>query len=122
MNLTLKALRSGLTVHAADSVTVSPTYVPDLVGACLDLVADRVAGLLHITNRGSLNWADWARSAADLVGADSSQVVVRPTPDVASPVYRPRYRVLESERVDLLSHFEDAFERFSNEVRLREMT
>ncbi|HYI33483.1 MAG TPA: sugar nucleotide-binding protein [Glaciibacter sp.] len=124
MGLTVRALRSGQTVRATHNVTVSPTYVPDLVGACLDLIADRVAGLLHVANKGAVTWADWARSAARLVGADSTQVVICPaTASVSgSPVSRPRYRVLESERVDLLAPFEDAFERFSSEVRLREMT
>lgn len=124
MDLTVQALRSGQTVRAPHNVTVSPTYVPDLVGACLDLIADRVAGLLHLTNKGAVSWVDWARSAADLVGADSSQVMVWPAAaaEPGFPVSRPRYRVLESERVDLLSPFEDAFERFSNEMRLRDMT
>lgn len=124
MDLTVKALRSGQPVLAPQDVTVSPTYVPDLVGACLDLVADHVAGLLHLANKGAVNWADWARSAAELLGANSSWVVVPPAPgaEPESSEYRPRYQVLESERVDLLAPFEDAFERFSSEVRPREMT
>lgn len=121
MDVTAAALASGHSVRAPDNVTVSPTYVPDLVDACLDLVADRVAGLLHVANRGAVSWAEWARSVAELVGADSARVVVEQgvvqpggpaLPELAPSVYRPRYRVLESERVDLLASFEDAFERY----------
>jgi dTDP-4-dehydrorhamnose reductase len=119
VNLTARALRSGLTVRASPHVTVSPTYVPDFVSACLDLVADRVDGLLHLTNKGAVSWADWVLSVAQVVGADRSQVVVDTDQDAVSPARTPRYRVLESERADLLAPFEDAFERFSNDYDLR---
>jgi dTDP-4-dehydrorhamnose reductase len=121
MNLTMRALRTGLTVRVPEDVTVSPTYVPDLVAACLDLVADRAAGLLHLTNKGAVSWAAWVHSAAELVGANKSQVLVGAAPHRAFATHRPHYRVLESERVDLLASFEDAFERFSNDLRHKEM-
>ncbi|MCU1635993.1 MAG: dTDP-4-dehydrorhamnose reductase [Cryobacterium sp.] len=120
MQLTLKDLRSGSAVLAAEDVTVSPTYVPDLVWSCLDLLADRVTGLIHIANKGALSWADWARYAAELAGADRSKVIGCSVDEFQFPARRPRYRVLESERVELLPSLEDALERFRAEIRLQE--
>jgi dTDP-4-dehydrorhamnose reductase len=122
MNLTLRDLQAGVAVLAADDVTVSPTYVPDLVWACLDLLADQVGGLIHLTNKGAVSWAEWARCAADLIGVDSSQVVACSLDDFEFAAPRPRYRVLESERADLLPSFDDAVQRFSHEMRPKEMT
>jgi hypothetical protein len=48
-------------------------------------------------------------------------VLVGAAPHRAFATHRPHYRVLESERVDLLASFEDAFERFSNDLRHKEM-
>ena len=42
----LRALRAGQSFPAAQDMTVSPTYVPDLVDACLDLLIDRESGHL----------------------------------------------------------------------------
>jgi dTDP-4-dehydrorhamnose reductase len=49
---------------AASDMTVSPTYVPDLVHACLDLLIDGEAGIWHLTNGAAMSWADLARRAA----------------------------------------------------------
>src|SRR5690606_25597244 len=46
----LSALESGAPVAAASDITVSPTYVPDLVNVCLALMIDRERGVWHLTN------------------------------------------------------------------------
>ena len=48
----------------ADDVRVSPTYVPDLVDACLDLLIDGESGLWHLANAGDVSWAEFAPQAA----------------------------------------------------------
>jgi hypothetical protein len=49
---------SGPDVRASNDVIISSTYVPDFVRACLDLLADHASGLIHLTNRAFLSWAD----------------------------------------------------------------
>ena len=49
---------------AADTM-ISPTYVPDLAHATLDLLVDREQGIWHLANHGELSWADFANEIAD---------------------------------------------------------
>jgi dTDP-4-dehydrorhamnose reductase len=51
-----RELSAGRAFRAADDLTVSPTYVPDLVHACLDLAIDGEAGLWHLANTGTVTW------------------------------------------------------------------
>lgn len=46
----LKALAQGDRFAASADITISPTYIPDLVNACLDLLIDKEAGILYLTN------------------------------------------------------------------------
>lgn len=65
--LTGRALRRLEPVTAAADVFVSPTYVPDLCHAVLDMLIDGESGLWHIANHGRLSWFDFAhRVAAEL--------------------------------------------------------
>jgi dTDP-4-dehydrorhamnose reductase len=70
----LEALRAGRRFAAADDNHVSPTYVPDLVDATLDLMLDREAGIRHLASDGRLSWAGFARALADAAGLDPDQV------------------------------------------------
>jgi dTDP-4-dehydrorhamnose reductase len=60
--------------RAASDMTVSPTYVPDLVHACLDLAIDGEAGIWHLANAGGVSWAELALKAADAAGVDASRL------------------------------------------------
>jgi dTDP-4-dehydrorhamnose reductase len=62
---TLDRLAKGEEVHASDNAVVSPTYVPDLVHATLDLLLDGETGLWHLANEGSISWHGLAREVAD---------------------------------------------------------
>ena len=72
---TLQALRRGEPVEASDSVRISPTYVPDLCHALLDLLVDGAGGLWHLTNAGSLSWYEFARRLAHQAGIDDSGLI-----------------------------------------------
>ena len=72
---TLQALARGEPVRASDSVTVSPTYVPDLCHALLDLLIDGAGGLWHLTNPGSFSWYQFARRLAHQAGIDCAGLV-----------------------------------------------
>ena len=47
---------------------MTPTYVPDLVNTCLDLLIDRECGVWHLSNGDAMSWADLARRAAAAAG------------------------------------------------------
>jgi dTDP-4-dehydrorhamnose reductase len=92
---------------------VSPTYVPDLVDATLDLLIDGERGLWHLANQGAVTWADFARLGARGCGVDPSRVEECATNDLGFAAKRPRYSVLGSERGRLLPTLDDAIARFA---------
>lgn len=71
----LNALARGEPVQASKNAIVSPTYVPDLVHATLDLLIDGETGIWHLANQGAVSWHEFARNVADEAGLDSSLVL-----------------------------------------------
>ena len=69
----LKALAQGDPIEAGIDI-VSPTYVPDLVHAALDLLIDGAAGVWHLANGGETSWRDLAVMAAERAGLDGGLV------------------------------------------------
>ncbi|HEX8653383.1 MAG TPA: family 1 glycosylhydrolase [Pyrinomonadaceae bacterium] len=101
---------------AASDATVSPTYVPDLVNATLDLLIDGERGLWHLANPGAITWAELARLAANLADLDASFIDGRPTGGLSLAAPRPLYSVLGSERAPgLLPPLENALSRYLHE-------
>jgi len=98
---------------------VSPTYVPDLVHVCLDLLIDGESGIWHLANRGDVSWAELATQAAALADVDSTlvQACVGARPGETAP--RPRYGVLGSERAALMPTLDDALQRYLGERQYR---
>jgi dTDP-4-dehydrorhamnose reductase len=94
-------------------LVVSPTYVPDLVNTCLDLLLDRERGLWHLANAGSTTWADLALHAAEAAAISSSQLCRLSWMEAGLAANRPRYSVLGSERAVLLPALDDALARFA---------
>jgi dTDP-4-dehydrorhamnose reductase len=112
VTLALRALASGEAFAAASDCVVSPTYVPDLVNACLDLLIDGERGLWHLSNPGALSWAGFARLAARLAGLDESLIEERPSSAFNFAARRPAYSALASERGALLPALEHALSRY----------
>ena len=79
---TLEQLKRGEEVMASDRTMVSPTYVPDLVHATLDLLLDQESGLWHLTNQGAVSWHELACEVADMAKINRSRI--RRTEDSAS--------------------------------------
>jgi len=94
----LASLRAGVHWDAAEDLWVSPTYVPSLVNAALDLLIDGAAGMWHIANRGVVSWADLARQAAELDGQDVRLIRGVPAATLHLRAPRPRYVPLASRR------------------------
>jgi dTDP-4-dehydrorhamnose reductase len=97
---------------AAADVFISPTYVPDLVHACLDLLIDGERGIWHLANPAALSWVDLARSAVDAASIDPAVVHGCPMQQLGLNARRPRYSVLGSERGVLLPALDDALARY----------
>jgi dTDP-4-dehydrorhamnose reductase len=108
----LSELAARRAVRAAGDVVVSPTYVPDLVHACLDLAIDGEAGLWHIANVGAVTWADLATTAARLSGHESPQIEAVPAAALGWRAPRPPFSALLSGRGVLLSSWHDALSRY----------
>jgi len=71
---TIEKLKRGEDVVASDRTIVSPTYVPDLVHATLDLLLDDESGIWHLTNQGAISWHELAREAAAAAKLDSAAI------------------------------------------------
>jgi dTDP-4-dehydrorhamnose reductase len=97
---------------ALGDVCVSPTYVPDLVNAALDLLIDREAGLWHLANQGSVTWSEFARAFAERSSLDPSLVIDQTLEEVAPRAPRPRYSVLGSSKAWIMPSLDDALARF----------
>ena len=115
VTVALRELRAGRPFVAAEDATVSPTYVPDLVNAGLDLLLDGERGLWHLANPGETTWADLARTAAELAGVDPSGIEGRPAAELHLPAPRPLYSALASERGWIMPSLDDALRRYMAE-------
>jgi dTDP-4-dehydrorhamnose reductase len=107
-------LTEGRNVRAGGAV-VSPTYVPDLVHASLDLLIDGEQGLWHVANEGAVSWCQWARTAARMAGYDPGRVEECDPSRLGWSATRPRYSALGSERGVLLGNWETSLEKFLQE-------
>ena len=113
----LRTLRSGHPVVAADDVVISPTYLPDLVHACLDLLIDGEQGRWHLANAGATTWVDLVRNAAGLAGINAGHVRGCPMQALGLAARRPSYSVLGSERGMLLPPLDEALACYVREWR-----
>ena len=112
----LGRLVEGRPVEVSQAV-VSPTYVPDLVHASLDLLIDGEEGLWHLANRGAVSWGHLAKTSASLAGLDATLVEEQPVHAVTSGAIRPKYSALSSERGVLLPPWEQSLDRYIHDWR-----
>ncbi len=112
VHMVLKTLAKGSRFFAAGDVAMSPTYVPELVNATLDLLIDGEFGVWHLTNSGSLSWADFARLVAAKGGYDPSRVTSRAGHSLGLVAPRPTFTAMASERGHLMSSVEEGVDKF----------
>lgn len=112
----LNRLSQGESFSAASDVIVSPTFVPDLVRTCLDLLIDKEHGIWHLTNATPVTWAEFAYKAAEMAGISTENLQPLPSAELTYVASRPGYSALGSERGVLLPPLEDALARY---VQLR---
>lgn len=108
----LNALAAGSSFTAASDVTVTPTYVPDLVDISLDLMIDRENGIWHMAHSEPVSWAALALKAADMAGIDAARLQAVPGAQLGHVAPRPSYSALRSERAYLMPKLDDALSRY----------
>lgn len=108
----LDQVAAGRRFAAAADQLVSPTYVPDLADALLELAIDGDSGIRHLVNAGGMSWADFARTLANAAGFDPGLVRGLPTASLALSAERPGDVRLGTERGPLLPTLEHAITRF----------
>jgi dTDP-4-dehydrorhamnose reductase len=111
---TLRSLHQGMRVSLPDDETVSPTYVPDLAHAALDLLIDGESGIWHVANAGAVTWVELVRQAARLSGLNGASALIVPCSGarLGRAARRPAYSALGSERGTLLPSLEEALTRY----------
>jgi dTDP-4-dehydrorhamnose reductase len=113
----VRAMARGEAFAASSRHVVSPTYVPHLVHACLDLLIDGEHGLWHLANSGETTWYDLASAACELsrVSARGLQPI-----ETIGGAPRPCYSALGSERAALLPPWQQALEELMTTPSWRE--
>jgi dTDP-4-dehydrorhamnose reductase len=104
---TVERLIRGEDVFASDKTVVSPTYVPDLVHATLDLLLDGEKGLWHLTNQGAVSWHELAQAVADRTALGTGKIVLPDADEEAADTS------LTSKRGLLLRPLESALDDFA---------
>ena len=119
VTMALRSFASQIRFVAASDSVVSPTYVPDLVNASLDLLIDGERGVWHLANQGEVSWADLARKAAELAQVDPASLQPVRMEEMRLPAARPLFSALSSERGLLLPTLEDALRRYVCDLECR---
>jgi dTDP-4-dehydrorhamnose reductase len=115
VTIALRQLSAGKYFLAAHDSIISPTYVPDLVHATLDLLIDGETGLWHLANRCEISWADLALLAAKQAGVSVRKLIALPTRELGFVAPRPTYSALGSSRGEIMPCLDSAMSRYFDE-------
>ena len=119
VTLALRTIATGKRFRAAADYLFSPTYVPDLVNAALDLLIDGEHGIWHLANVGATSWAGLAQRAACAAGLDENLVQPVTLDELALPAPRPSFSVLASEKAWIMPSLDSAIERYAVAANLQ---
>jgi dTDP-4-dehydrorhamnose reductase len=106
-----RELRHDRPVQAAEGFVVTPTFVPDLVHASLDLLIDEEQGIWHLTNQEAVSWFDFGRRVADTLDLDARLVRPARPAELGWRARRPAYAPLGSRHGQLLPKLDNALAR-----------
>jgi dTDP-4-dehydrorhamnose reductase len=112
ITVALNTLRQGQPFRAANDLTVSPTYVPDLVNVCLDLLLDRASGIWHLTNGHAVTWSELAMHAAERAQIDAGSLHPCASLELGFIAPRPRYSALHCSKGSLMPSLDHALESY----------
>jgi dTDP-4-dehydrorhamnose reductase len=117
-----QTLSAGETFRAADDQVMSPSYVPALVDAILDLLIDGESGIRHLANDTALSWLEFGRRIAAEMGHDPDRVIGVPGEQLGWRAARPRNSALSSVHVAPLGSLPAAIADFAARWRRAAVT
>ncbi len=92
------------------------TYTPDLAAATARLISSKaVYGIYHLVNEGAVTWYDGALELFQLL---KQKVTVRPIrgEDLTRPARRPKFSVLQNNKVKKLRPYQEALREYLNNL------
>lgn len=110
------ALRDGGSAKVASDIVITPTFVPDLVRATLDLVVDGERGLWHLTGEEPLSWHGFAQAIAKGCNLPSDALIPVSGAEMDWAAQRPRSAALRSNRGRLLPPLDRAVRQFATDL------
>ena len=116
----LQELSNGRAVNAASDISISPTYVPDLVDTALDLLIDGERGIWHLANSSVVTWAEFGQLVADKAGYERARIHPRSAAALNLVAPRPSFTALTSERGRFMPSLENSLDRFFVDRRWHE--
>ena len=111
----LSTLQSEENCHVVNDVVISPTYVPDLADAALDLFIDEVDGIWHLCNDTFLTWSDFAGELAERAGFKKDSIVGKSLTEMNWLANRPKNSAMQSTRGMKLPTLKHALDRYFKE-------
>lgn len=108
-----RALERGSKFQAANDQAVSPTYVPHLCNAALDLLIDGETGIWHLSNSEELSWSDFATRIANVTKLDASLIEPVAGATLGWRAPRPTSCGLISERGGVMPSLQEALQDFA---------
>lgn len=118
--IAMRTIAAGQPFRAPGDYRVSPTYVPDLAHAVVDLLIDEARGIWHLASDGDVTWLDFARMVARHTGADESLIEECSWRDIWQPAIRPSASVLGSSRGRLLRPLDAAIAAYASDCAAAE--
>ncbi len=94
----LEKARTVNKLEVVDDQTGSPTYTRDLAAAVDLLIERNVAGIFHLTNRGSCSWFQFAQKILQGAGVTGVQVMPIKSGQLNRLAQRPAYSVLSMQK------------------------
>lgn len=102
----------------------SPSYTKDLAVLFCDMIVTQKYGVYHATNEGYCSWAEFATKIMEKSNS-KCEIIPIPTSEYKTKATRPKNSRLDKTSLDennfnRLPHWEDALDRFLNEVNINE--
>lgn len=113
-----KSLSQYEPITVAKDIFISPTYVPHLVHATLDILIDDEKGIWHLTNVGAITWADLAYETAGQFKLNKKLINAQAANEINFIASRPLNSVLSSNKGLLLPTLEESLKQYFEEEKL----
>ncbi len=103
----LRLSRKHKEIKIVSDQTGCPTYTYDLAEAVQGLIISGATGIFHLTNAGTVSWADFATEIFQQIGS-STEVISIPTSQYPTPAARPACSVLLNTKLPALRSWQAA--------------